>query len=364
MNSSRTVDGRIRNAGRAVFHSPARRIARAALPLALLALAAAARASWPAADPKPLPGSGECVQCHQAGPPARREPGTPPRFDAAGLRASAHAGIECAACHSELADVKEFPHAEKLHPVDCGQCHAGVAREQRESLHGQAAARGVRLAPTCKSCHGTHGVRPRRDPGSPINTINIPYLCNGCHREGSAVQSFFHIPQDSILANYSESIHGQGLFRMGLLTTAVCTSCHTAHHQLPHTDPRSSIAHGNVARTCMQCHVRIEVVHRKIINGALWEKNPDAIPACVDCHEPHRVRRVFYPQGMADRDCLSCHAKPGLTGHHDGRAVSMTVSPDELLASRHAKVACAQCHIGADPSVHRPCSTLKTEVDC
>ena len=43
---------------------------------------------------------------------------------------------------------------------------------------------------------------------------------------------------------------------------------------LPHTDPRSSIARQNVAKTCEQCHVRIEAVHAKIVRGALWEKSP------------------------------------------------------------------------------------------
>jgi hypothetical protein len=199
------------------------------------------------------------------------------------------------------------------------------------------------------------------DPRSPANIVNVPALCGRCHHEGSPVHRAYDIPQDSILANYSESIHGVGLFRKGLLTTAVCTSCHTAHLVLPHTDPRSSIARGNVARTCMQCHVRIEEVHRKVIRGELWEKQPHAVPVCVECHSPHRVRKVFYDQGMADRDCLSCHAKPDLRAA-DGRA--MHVDAPELAGSRHAKTACAQCHTGAAPSETRPCRTITQKVDC
>jgi cytochrome b subunit of formate dehydrogenase len=365
MDASRNLDEPQRSKGRAGRSSPALRMPPAALTAAIFAVSLAWAAASARAAAAPLPGSEDCVQCHEPGPPSRREPGTPPRFDAAGLRASPHADLECAACHADLQGLKEFPHAERLKKVDCGTCHEDVASQQRESLHGRAAARGEKLAPTCKSCHGTHAILARSNPNSPINTVNIPLLCNRCHREGSPVQEFFKIPQDSILTNYRESIHGEGLYRMGLLTTAVCTSCHTAHHQLPHTDPRSSIAHANVAKTCTQCHVRIEAVHRKVINGALWEKNPNSIPACVDCHEPHRVRKVFYTQGMADRDCLSCHSRPGLTGHDvTGKLVSMTVSGEELLGSQHAKVACAQCHLGADPSQRRPCSTITTKVDC
>jgi cytochrome b subunit of formate dehydrogenase len=318
--------------------------------------------AW-AAPAAPLPGSEQCVMCHEAGAPIKREPDVAPHFDEKGLRASPHAALECTSCHADLAG-KEFPHEAHLKPVDCGSCHGDVAKLQSESLHGQAAARGEKLAPTCKSCHGTHGVLRPSNPAASTYTANVPMLCNRCHREGSPVQNFFHIPQDSILQNYSESIHGQGLFRMGLVTSAVCTSCHTAHHQLPHTDPRSSIARQNVAKTCETCHVRIEAVHRKVIRGELWEKSPNNVPACVDCHEPHRVRRVFYTQGMADQDCLSCHAKKDLRGHHDGKSVSMYVDEAEHQRSRHAKVACAQCHTGVNPADVRPCRTVASRVDC
>jgi cytochrome b subunit of formate dehydrogenase len=336
------------------------------LALALtLACAALGVRAWdaPAAEPT-LPGSDECAMCHQPGKGTRRVAGEAPNFDAAGLRASPHAGLECAACHKDLQG-GEFPHAERLHKVECGDCHADEQEQHDESLHGVAFRRGERLAPTCVSCHGRHDVLRPGDPRSATNTMNIPELCNRCHREGSPVQSFYHIPQDSILKNYTESIHGQGLFQKGLLTTAVCTSCHTAHHQLPHTDPRSSIAHDKVATTCMQCHVRIEQVHRKIVNGALWAKGTRAVPACVDCHQPHKVRKVFYNQGMADADCMSCHGKKDLEGHDDkGREVSMYVDAAQLQHSRHQRIACAQCHTGAAPSKLRPCSTVTSKVDC
>jgi cytochrome b subunit of formate dehydrogenase len=336
---------------------------------AILAIAVAglgvAFAAWaaPAREQAPLPGSDACTACHAAGRPVKRVPGEPPNLDVAALRASPHGGLECVACHKDV-NPEDLPHPEKLKRVDCGACHASEKKQHDESLHGQAAARGEKLAPTCKSCHGTHDVLRPKDFNAPTNVINIPLLCNRCHREGSPVQSYYHIPQDSILQNYAESIHGEGLFRKGLLTTAVCTSCHTAHHQLPHTDPRSSIARQNVAATCMQCHVRIEQVHRKVIQGALWETRPNTIPACVDCHQPHRVRKVFYAQGMSDQDCMLCHGKRDLVGHRDGKTVSMFVDRSQLEHSRHAKTACAQCHTGVTPSEMRPCRTVAPRVDC
>ena len=348
--------------GRSGFRH-ARVVLAAVLTAGTMALAAwASLAATPKAEP--LPGSDDCLMCHQPGPAStRREPGSAPNFDAAGLRGSPHATVPCADCHAELKDA-EFPHAEKLKKVECGRCHASEKQQHDESLHGQAEMRGERYAPTCKACHGTHNVLRPKDPNAPTYVANIPLLCNRCHREGSPVQTFYHIPQDSILANYAESIHGEGLFKKGLLTTAVCTSCHTAHHQLPHTDPRSSIARQNVAKTCPQCHARIEQVHAKVIQGVLWEKSPNQVPACVDCHQPHKVRRVYYAQGMSDEDCMLCHRRRDLKGTHEGQTVSMFVDANELQHSRHQKIACAQCHTGATPSAMRPCATLRPKVDC
>jgi cytochrome b subunit of formate dehydrogenase len=326
----------------------------------LLALAGL-RAPAPA-QPAALPGSENCAMCHEAGRMrARREPDTAPPFDAAALRASPHAGLECASCHADLAEVQEFPHAAKLAKVECGNCHAAEHGQYRESIHGVVAARGERLAPSCTDCHGRHDVRRASDLGSPTSVVNVPALCGRCHHEGSPVQIKYNIPQDSILANYSESIHGEGLYQKGLTVTAVCTSCHTAHHVLPHDDPRSSIARRNVARTCTQCHVRIEAVHRKVVRGELWERQPHVIPACVDCHQPHKARRVFYTQGMSDRDCMMCHAKTDLRA---ASGKSMHVKQEDLAGSRHTRIACAQCHTGVTASETRPCRTVIPKVDC
>ena len=239
-----------------------------------------------------------------------------------------------------------------------------MATEQHASLHGKAAARGDALAPTCLTCHGGHGILPHKDPKSPVAVMNIPLLCGKCHREGSEVSLTHDIPQANILENYADSIHGEGLFQKGLTVTAVCTSCHSAHNILPHGDPKSTINAKNVVATCTQCHAQIELVHRKVIEGHLWESAPNQIPVCVDCHEPHKVRRVFYSAGMANQDCLTCHAKPDLAVERDGQQVSLHTDPDAYAASTHAKTACAQCHTEVAPSHTRPCETITRKVDC
>lgn len=311
-----------------------------------------------------MPGSAECVNCHDAGRrTGKREAGVPPAFDASALRGSPHASLDCNNCHADV-DPKSLPHADKLKPVDCASCHPDQQKQFDESLHGRAVKRGDKLAPACKDCHGRHNIKRAKAAGSPTSTIEVPRLCGGCHKEGTPVSLTRNIPQDNILGNYTDSIHGEGLFKRGLTVTAVCTSCHTSHFVLPHTDPRSSIAKVNIAKTCTQCHAQIETVHRKVIRGELWEKQAHMIPACVDCHSPHKVRKVYYPQGMSDRDCLSCHSNPDLKMQRGSRTVSLFVNQDELAKSRHSQKACVQCHTGGSPSETRPCRTVIAKVDC
>jgi cytochrome b subunit of formate dehydrogenase len=313
----------------------------------------------PAAQPR----SEDCAGCHDSGPRVgKRQAGVPPGFHAAALKASPHAALECVACHS---DIKEVPHPDKLALVDCGGCHSEEQSQYGASVHGKKAAQNDAFAPGCKLCHGTHDILAPSNPKSPMATINVPRLCGGCHREDAEVSKTRVMSQTNILENYRDSLHGVGLFQKGLTVTAVCTSCHTAHNVLPHDDPRSSIAKQNIAKTCTKCHGQIEAVHRQVIRGELWEKQPHLIPACVDCHEPHKVRKVYYSQGMSNGDCLSCHSNPTLKGTTGaGQTGKLYVSAAELAGSRHSRIACVQCHTGGTPSDVRACSTIQGKVDC
>jgi len=305
----------------------------------------------------------ECLTCHENRDLQGTRRGKTIRVfvDQKKFAASVHGSLDCVACHADLAG-KEMPHDEDLAPVVCGTCHEKVAAEQASSLHGKAARRGDALAPRCPDCHGSHGVLRARDPRSPVAPMQVPYLCGKCHKEGAPVQSQRAIHADHILENYSESIHGEGLLRKGLVVSATCASCHTAHAMLPHTDPASSIARRNIAATCTQCHAQIEMVHRKVIKGELWEREAHVLPACVDCHQPHKARKVFYDQGMADKDCLRCHARPEIVSSKNGR--SLYVAQELLGTSRHVRTACSQCHAGVNVAKARPCETITQPVDC
>jgi hypothetical protein len=324
----------------------------------LLALSVASFAAGAAAQE-----NADCLECHSdRSLTGERKGHTFSVFvDEKRIAASAHASLKCTGCHADL-EGKELPHEGAVAPVNCGACHEDIQALHSKSLHGQAVARGDPLAPRCKDCHGTHDILPVRDSRSPVAPLHIPFLCGKCHQEGSPVQRQRVIHQDHILENFSESIHGEGLLRKGLIVAPSCASCHTAHSILPHTDPASSIARRNIAATCTKCHAEIEAVHRKVIKGELWEKETHVLPACVDCHQPHKVRKVFYDQGMADKDCMRCHGVPDVKASADGR--SLYVRSSDLARSRHAKTSCSQCHSGVTASRLRPCETIVAKVDC
>ncbi len=272
-------------------------------------------------------------------------------------KGSVHAEGGCVSCHD---DITEVPHPAGLKKVACNGCHEDEAKLYGESLHGQAVTKGDPLAPACSDCHTKHEIKRAADPTSRTNPIHIPETCGGCHGEDAPVAKSRNISQHNILTKYTESIHGEGLLKKGLTVTAVCSSCHTAHRVLPHTDPQSSISRENVVATCKKCHANIEQVHRKVINGELWEKAPDQIPVCVDCHQPHEARKVFYDEGVSDQDCLHCHANEVKGAQRTIPAVNQ----DELTHSTHKEKRCSQCHTGATPAHDRPCDTVPAKVDC
>jgi uncharacterized protein with PIN domain len=274
---------------------------------------------------------------------------------------SIHNSLTCISCHADL-EGKELPHADDLQPVNCGSCHSDEQSLHNKSLHGKAIARGDALAPHCADCHGKHDILSAKNKNSLTSPLKIPFLCGKCHQEGSPVQKQRTIHQDHILENFSESIHGIGLLKKGLIVAPNCATCHTAHSILPHTDPSSSIARKNIVATCTKCHAEIEMVHRKVIKGELWEKQEHVLPACVDCHQPHKVRKLFYDQGMADKDCMRCHDKPEIKSSKDSR--SLYVKYTDVKLSRHMNIACSQCHSEVNASHVRPCETITKKVDC
>lgn len=320
------------------------------LPLLLLVLAATAGAD-----------NDDCFLCHEDPEFETERNGQPVSLYVSpeDYAASVHSHFDCVDCHTDAS----VDHDPDLDEVRCGDCHGDAQTDFDLSIHGQVLKRGEPFAPDCSDCHGVHDVLPKTHPESRVFMDQVPYTCGRCHREGAPVASTYDIAEHNILENFSQSIHGEGLFEKGLTVTATCSSCHGSHTILPHTDPRASISPRNIADTCMQCHSRIETVHTKVIRGELWESAPGAIPACTDCHRPHLARKETVTLTMSDLSCLECHTDPGLVKVAEADTLSMTVDPEIIEASAHATIPCVKCHADVDPRLDRPCEP-SGKVDC
>lgn len=280
------------------------------------------------------------------------------------INKSPHKDVDCASCHVD-ADVEDFPHPEKLNTVECGSCHPVSEMQFASGIHGKVFSQNGLYAPDCKECHGTHDILVSSLPESRTYKMNIPILCGKCHREGAPVARIYNITEHNIVENYSQGIHGKGLFESGLIVTATCNDCHGNHNILPSKNRNSLVSTNKVASTCMKCHVNIERTHKKVIKAELWETQPGAVPSCTSCHPPHKVAYQQITNKISDKTCLNCHIKDASKGEfiikQSGDTIQFT--NNHLPSSVHNKIQCVECHTSVSKRLKRPCETVET-VDC
>jgi len=207
--------------------------------------------------------AGTCARCHADEEMAARFRFPVVRPVEAYLK-SAHAaavvagkhGAVCSDCHGSHDILPgSDPRSPLWHatvPETCGKCHVKELAAYRESVHGEALARGLRDAPVCTDCHGEHAILPHTAPASPVFSANIPLeTCGRCHASISLSEKY-GLPSGQV-ASFADSYHGLAL-RSGQLTAANCASCHGVHDIQPSRDPRSHVAKANLPATCGKCH--------------------------------------------------------------------------------------------------------------
>jgi formate dehydrogenase gamma subunit len=128
----------------------------------------------------------------------------------------------------------------------CGQCHAAVATQYHDSVHGQALVRGRTSTPVCTDCHGIHTISKAADL-----TRGPRASCARCH-EGVRLTQEFGVESGRV-KSYDASYHGLAR-RMGSAVAADCASCHGSHDVRPSSDPKSAIHPANLTKTCGKCH--------------------------------------------------------------------------------------------------------------
>jgi len=308
-------------------------------PLVLLAFGSSLllSSSAPAHAAVAAPANDDCLACHDD-PAAKRANGTSIVVSAAQFGGSVHGqlSMNCVDCHADLATTTEFPHPEKLAPVACATCHQEQVDKYATSVHGQLRASGQNgKAATCVSCHGTHNIRPSKDPESQTYALNLPKTCGQCHGNNSVIRG----EMGRIFNEYEDSVHGRAVSKSGLLVAANCTSCHGSHEIARHADAASHVSRPNVPGTCAKCHEGVATVFAKGVHGQQLQKGNTAAPVCSDCHTSHQIQRVDVENWKLDviRECGNCH-QDKIQTYRDTFHGKIT----ELGFTRVA--ACADCH--------------------
>ncbi|NUN08309.1 MAG: cytochrome b/b6 domain-containing protein [Ignavibacteriaceae bacterium] len=161
--------------------------------------------------------------------------------------------VDCHESHNVLPGRENLSSVAKVNiPATCGKCHADIAKEFSESIHGVAAARGNNDSPVCTDCHGEHNILKAQDPNSPVAFRNVAeQVCAPCHSSVKLSEKY------GISANkfssFVDSYHGLAI-KGGSKTVANCASCHGVHNIKPSSDPTSLIHKSNLANTCGTCH--------------------------------------------------------------------------------------------------------------
>jgi len=292
---------------------------------------------------------------------------------------STHVNTRCAQCHTGVTPQhEERPCATVIEKVDCSICHADQVNQHAQSIHGQLLAKNDPDAPECLDCHSAHATKSSTtdrnsafyDPTSPTFPTNVPNLCGQCHRDGEKAAKRIGPQYAGIVGSYTESVHGQGLLESGLVDTATCTDCHTAHMALPPSDPRSAVNPEHIADTCGQCHSGIEQEFLKSIHSPELS-DAENLPVCSSCHSAHSIARTSEERFKFDilESCGKCHehvtetyfdtyhGKVSKLGSdvaakcydcHGSHDIQPPSNPASHLSRGNIVETCAQCHPGAN----------------
>ncbi len=252
----------------------------------------------------------DCLVCH-SDEDLESSAGISLFVDTEVFQASIHgmAGLPCTDCHSALEGIEDFPHPEKLTPVECARCHDDAAVEIKASVH---AGNGT-FRITCKDCHGTHDILPKDDASSSVYSINLPETCERCHLHQVQTQR-----GQEFIERYNESVHFKALTKSGLSLSATCQTCHGGHDVLPTENPDSRVSRKNIIPTCGRCHSGILRGYLEGVHGEDYEKGIADVPVCTDCHSEHNI---LGPESL-DSQVYATHVAEVCTRCHDDERLS------------------------------------------
>lgn len=337
-------------------------------------------ATWVCAAEKPeAANSDSCLDCHEDKELTMEKPGgkvVPLYVDAKKLKGSVHESASCTDCHEGL--TTEHPDDKKpAAPVRCGNCHEEAQEQFNESIHGRQRDGGETPVASCTSCHlKPHEMTSVKHVDSPVSKFNLPQTCGKCHEDEKAAAKL-GLSNHEAIAHFRDSIHGQSLFKKGLVFAPSCNDCHGVHDILPGDDPKSHANRARITEACTKCHEGIEQTYAASVHGQLQAKGDLKAPVCIDCHTAHDIETPdnAHFKATSDQRCGKCHedklekyhetyhgkamalgkadeapevaACYDCHGHHDVLPIS---DPQSRLSSQRIVETCRQCHASANTS--------------
>lgn len=228
-----------------------------------------------------------------------------------GFAKSVHGGNDCISCHT---DVTEVPHPESLKKADCSGCHEDAANIFLKSTHGKAFTAKIPEAPDCSTCHGKHDILAKSDPHSKTHPLHQIEICTSCHLNPK-IAGKYNLPKADKIEDYKIGIHGKGLLESGLLVSATCVTCHSAHNVRPKSDPESTIYWSKIPELCGTCHLGILEDFRQSEHGVQWQARSPKGPGCITCHGAHRILNPVELEFQLEIPnlCGRCHTIQGRT---------------------------------------------------
>jgi hypothetical protein len=179
--------------------------------------------------------------------------------------------------------------------VSCAVCHEDIASQYHDGIHAWAKEKaGLKMAPSCADCHGTHDIAPKADAASRTHRDNVPASCGKCH--------------EGVTERFNHSVHAAAL-KSGNSGAPVCVDCHAAHATQRADVPAWRLS---VAAECGSCHQDVVETFRRTFHGKVTELGFTRVAACADCHGAHDILPASNPASMIAKGrlvetCGSCH---------------------------------------------------------
>jgi predicted CXXCH cytochrome family protein len=261
-----------------------------------------------------------CHDCHGGNPAAGADgdmdAAHDPSHDFRGKPTRKQLPKFCARCHSDATFMKRY------NPV----ARVDQLSEYRTSRHGQRHAEGDMKTAVCTDCHGVHGIRPIKDPRSPVYPTRVADTCARCHNNGGLMASY-GITTGQV-ADYRRSVHAAALYDDGDTFSPTCNDCHGSHGAVP---PGVN----SVANVCGSCHGREGSLFRETTMGRSVALEVSI--QCTICHSNHAVLpptddMLGVQEGST---CSGCHNK-GDKGYQTAERMKQTVVKltDDLAEAR------------------------------